>query len=146
MHFGCGNPPLCSGVIAVPSGPKSHTLTVILAVFAPQPSWRHKPWKGLFKIQMFPRICLSLVSSPFNRTIEGLADLLFLNLRIFWVFVWVFERWLHQVFTIWALSFVVTDLEYREYYCNAILGDEDGLILFVTRHKISRFLVILPNG
>ena len=32
-----GNPPLCSGVIAVPSGPKSHTLTVILAVFAPQP-------------------------------------------------------------------------------------------------------------
>ena len=30
-----GNPLLCSGVIAVPSGPKSHTLTVILAVLAP---------------------------------------------------------------------------------------------------------------
>ena len=41
--FHCGNPPLCSGVIAVPSGPKSHTFTVILAVFAPQPRWRHKP-------------------------------------------------------------------------------------------------------
>ena len=44
-----GNPPLCSGVIAFPSGPKSHTLTVILAVFAPQPRWRHqrhKPWEG----------------------------------------------------------------------------------------------------
>ena len=26
----------CSGVIEVPSGPKSHTFTVILAVFAPQ--------------------------------------------------------------------------------------------------------------
>ena len=43
-----GNPPLCTGVTAVPSGPKSHTFTVILAVFAPQPRWRHKPWKGLF--------------------------------------------------------------------------------------------------
>ena len=30
-----GNPPLCNGVIAVPSGPKSHTFTVILTVFAP---------------------------------------------------------------------------------------------------------------
>ena len=37
IHFRCGNPPLCRGVIAVPSGPKSHTLTVILAVFAPLP-------------------------------------------------------------------------------------------------------------
>ena len=35
LHFRCGNPPLCSGVIAVPNGPKSHTFTVILAVFAP---------------------------------------------------------------------------------------------------------------
>ena len=43
-----GNLPLCSGVIAVPSGPKSHTFTVILAVFAPQPRWRHKLWKVLF--------------------------------------------------------------------------------------------------
>ena len=37
------NLPLCSRVIAVPSGPKSHTFTVILAVFAPQLRWRHKP-------------------------------------------------------------------------------------------------------
>ena len=37
IHFRCGNPPLCSGVIEVPSGPKSHTFTVILALFAPQP-------------------------------------------------------------------------------------------------------------
>ena len=29
-----GNPPLCSGVMVVPSGPKSHAFTVILAVFA----------------------------------------------------------------------------------------------------------------
>ena len=43
IHFHCGNPPLCSGVMAVPSGPKSHTFTVILAVFAPQARWRHKP-------------------------------------------------------------------------------------------------------
>ena len=37
-----GNPPLFSGVIAVPSGPKSNTFTVILAVFAPQPRLHHK--------------------------------------------------------------------------------------------------------
>ena len=30
-----GNLTPCRGVIAVPSGPKSHTLTVILAVFDP---------------------------------------------------------------------------------------------------------------
>ena len=45
-NFRFGNLPLCSGVIAVPSGPKSHTFTVIIAVFA-QPRWRNKPWKGL---------------------------------------------------------------------------------------------------
>ena len=45
-----GNPPLFSGVIAVSSGPKSHTLTVILAVFASQPRWRHKQWKSLFHV------------------------------------------------------------------------------------------------
>ena len=28
-------------------------ITVILAVFAPQPRWRHKPWKGLFCIVLF---------------------------------------------------------------------------------------------
>ena len=32
INFHCGNPPLFSGVIAVRSGPKSHTFTVILAV------------------------------------------------------------------------------------------------------------------
>ena len=36
MVANVGNPPVCSGVIEVPSGPKSHTFTVILAVFAPQ--------------------------------------------------------------------------------------------------------------
>ena len=43
-----GNPPLCSGVIAVPSGPKSNTFTVILAVFAPQPRLHHKGLICLF--------------------------------------------------------------------------------------------------
>ena len=42
-----GNPPLCSGVIAVQNGPKSHTFTLILAMFASQPRWRNKPWKSL---------------------------------------------------------------------------------------------------
>ena len=46
IDFCCGNPPLWSGVIAVPNGLKSHTFTVILAVFAPQPRSRHKPWKS----------------------------------------------------------------------------------------------------
>ena len=32
INFHCGNPSLFSGVIAVRSGPKSHTFTVILAV------------------------------------------------------------------------------------------------------------------
>ena len=31
-----------AALIAVPSGPKSHTFTVILAVFAHQPRLRHK--------------------------------------------------------------------------------------------------------
>ena len=36
--------------IAVPSEPKSHTFTVILAVFAPQPRWRQKPrLQSIFK-------------------------------------------------------------------------------------------------
>ena len=35
IHFYCGNLPLCGGVIAFSGGPKSHTFTVILAVFAP---------------------------------------------------------------------------------------------------------------
>ena len=29
--FHCGNPPLCSGIIAVPSGPKSHTVIGVRA-------------------------------------------------------------------------------------------------------------------
>ena len=41
----------CSSIIAVPSGPKSHTITVILAVVAPQPRWRHKPWKGVLSLE-----------------------------------------------------------------------------------------------
>ena len=48
-----GNPPLCSGVIAVPSGPKSHTLTVILAVFVPQPRWRHDREK-VYSLSILP--------------------------------------------------------------------------------------------
>ena len=42
IHFRCGNinSTLCSGVIAVSSGPKSHTFTLILAVFALQLRWR----------------------------------------------------------------------------------------------------------
>ena len=48
-----GNPPLCSGVIAIPSGLKFHTFIVILAMFGPQPRWRHKPWKGLLQSIQF---------------------------------------------------------------------------------------------
>ena len=36
------NRPLCSGVIAVQNGPKAHTFTLILAIFASQPRWRNK--------------------------------------------------------------------------------------------------------
>ena len=43
-----GNPPLHSGVIAVLSGPKSHTFTVILAVFAPSQDGVINREKGLF--------------------------------------------------------------------------------------------------
>jgi len=50
LHFRCGNMDLFSGVITVPIGPKSHTCTVILAVFAPQPRCPRKPWKGLLII------------------------------------------------------------------------------------------------
>ena len=50
LEANVGNPPLCSGAIAVQNGPKSHTLTLILAVFASQPRWRHKPWKSLFHV------------------------------------------------------------------------------------------------
>ena len=49
IHLHCGNPPLCSDVIAVQSGTKSHTFTVILAVFAPQPRWCHKLGKDLLQ-------------------------------------------------------------------------------------------------
>ena len=35
VHFCHGNPPLCSGLIVVPGGPKSHIFPIILDVFAP---------------------------------------------------------------------------------------------------------------
>ena len=50
-HFRTGNPPLCSCIMAVSSGPNSYTFTVILAVFAPELRWRHKPWKGLLTLK-----------------------------------------------------------------------------------------------
>ena len=37
INLCCGNLPYCSGVKAGPSGPKSHTFTVILGVFASPP-------------------------------------------------------------------------------------------------------------
>ena len=37
INLCCGNLPYCSGVKAGPSGPKSHTFTVILGVFALPP-------------------------------------------------------------------------------------------------------------
>ena len=49
-HFRCGNPPHCSGVIAAPSGPKFQTFTIILAMFASPPRWRHRVLKGQLKI------------------------------------------------------------------------------------------------
>ena len=58
VHFRWGNLDLCSGVIAVPIGPNSHTFTVILAVFAPQPRWPCKPWKGpliIYAIQQWKK-------------------------------------------------------------------------------------------
>ena len=36
IRFHCGNLPLCIDVTVVQSGTKSHTFTVILAMFAPQ--------------------------------------------------------------------------------------------------------------
>ena len=48
-----GNPPLCSGVIAVQNRPKAHTFSLILAVFASQPRWRNKPWKILLVAVLF---------------------------------------------------------------------------------------------
>ena len=44
-----GNPPLCSGVIAVQNGPKAHKFTLILVMFASQPRWRNKPLKSLLE-------------------------------------------------------------------------------------------------
>ena len=63
IHFRCGNPPLCRGVIAVPSGPKSNTFTVILAVFPPQQRWQHKLWKGLLRVHFLVRLPSSTRSS-----------------------------------------------------------------------------------
>ena len=47
-----------SSVIAFPSGPKSHTFTVILAVFAPQPRWRHKLSSNLFMLLLVFMCCI----------------------------------------------------------------------------------------
>ena len=52
-HYHCGKLSLFSGATAVQSGrPKSHTFTVNFAVFAPQPRWRQKPWKGLLSTEL----------------------------------------------------------------------------------------------
>ena len=50
IHFCCGNSPLCSGVIAISSGPKSHTFTVILVVFAPPAKMESQTVKRSFVI------------------------------------------------------------------------------------------------
>ena len=52
------NPPLCSGVIAVPNGPKSHTFTVILAVFAPSQAGIINREKGYFIVPLLHHINL----------------------------------------------------------------------------------------
>ena len=83
VHFRWGNLDLCSGVIAVPIGPNSHTFTVILAVFANQPPWPRKPWKGpliIYAIQQWKKksecnntltfIHLYLAANKVNREFE----------------------------------------------------------------------------
>ena len=67
VHFRWGNLDLCSGVIAVPIGPNSHTFTVILAVFAPQPRWPRKPWKGpliIYAIQQWKKNQSAIIHWP----------------------------------------------------------------------------------
>ena len=60
INLWCGNLPLCSGVKEGPSGPKSHTFTVILGVFAPPAKMASKTvkrsivWNGL--LEPFERI------------------------------------------------------------------------------------------
>ena len=85
-----GNPPLCSGVIAVPSGPKSNTFTVILAVFAPQPRLHHK---GL--------ICLFSFNSALYSTKVGYNTLICFCNKINWnrgklklrkSIIWIYEK------------------------------------------------------
>ena len=66
-----GNPLLCSGVIAGPRGPKPHTFSVILAVFAPQPRWRHKPWKGLL---IYKRINACLIHPKADQECYWIAN------------------------------------------------------------------------
>ena len=36
-------------------GQNPHGIIAILAVFAPQPRWRHEPWNGLFHIEKASR-------------------------------------------------------------------------------------------
>ena len=47
-HYHRGDPSLFSGATAVQSRLKSHTFTLNLPVFAPQPRWRQKQRKGLY--------------------------------------------------------------------------------------------------
>ena len=50
-----GNPPplnSATGDQHDQSRPKSHTFSVILVEFAPQPRWRQKPWKGLYVLKI----------------------------------------------------------------------------------------------
>ena len=51
-HYHCGKLSVFSGATAVQSRPKSHTFTIDFVVFAPQPIWRQKPWKGLLSTEL----------------------------------------------------------------------------------------------
>ena len=64
-----GNLSLFSSGSAVQSRPKSHTFTVNLAVFAPQPRWRSKTVEGSVKL-MF-----SLFDRPISTDCGTLNDL-----------------------------------------------------------------------
>ena len=66
IHFRCGNLPLFSGVIAVPSGPKSHTFTVILAV-----------QDGIINCES-PMLCNAL--KPWLQSRESSQNLLLINI------------------------------------------------------------------
>ena len=78
INFRCGNPPLCSGVIAVPSGPKSHTLTVILLVLPPSQDGvinRAKVYsvasKARFSLYAFVKLLSVLIDQWYRMVIAG---------------------------------------------------------------------------